>query len=171
MFIDELCLLNISFHHCFTLYSQMKKEMLWKRQKASSRQDLQLSRSVEYYKTVCLRFVVFKCHLPLPNRNQPFLWGKTSNSLTNSFVFILSPLGFSGTCWETCFSYSCYYGHPHRQQRRKGTDIIPELPGQPQPHSPSLRMWGWDRPLHFKWCNQSQGRGFEMGRCLCRLLF
>lgn len=85
MFIDELCLLNISFHHCFTLYSQMKKEMLWKRQKASSRQDLQLSRSVEYYKTVCLRFVGFKCHLPLPNRNQPFLWGKNFK-FSNKFL-------------------------------------------------------------------------------------
>lgn len=46
--IDEL-LLEYFISSLLSSDSQMKKEMLWKRQKASSPQDLQLSRSVENY--------------------------------------------------------------------------------------------------------------------------
>lgn len=69
----------------------MKKEMLWKRQKAFSPQDLQLSRSVEYLNQIIwLRFVHFKYHVPLPNPEQPFLGGKLPEQIPSSFYSLHS---------------------------------------------------------------------------------
>lgn len=80
---------------------------------------------------VWLRFVDFKYHLPLPNPDQPSLWEKLQIPEQIHLFLLVSLPGFSGTWWETCFSYSCYCDLPDSQQRREGIDIIPSFPLDP----------------------------------------
>lgn len=113
---------------------------------------------------IWLRFVHFQYHLPLPNPEQPSLRGKLPEQIPSSLS--VSPLGLSGTWWETCFFYSSYCGLPHSQQRRKGTEIMPIFPWEPQAHSfLPMNCSRMGRPLHFKWCHHFQSRGFEMRKC------
>ena len=74
----------------------MKKEMLWKRQKACSPQELHLSRSVRHEK-VWLRFVDFKYYFPLPNPDLPSLREKFQIPEQIPLFLCVFLLGFSGT--------------------------------------------------------------------------